>query len=170
MGTQMTWGHYLFGFRGRLNRSRYWAFVGLSMLFFVAVVVVVFATFGLPGPGGPMSRADPVARMVAGLAMLPLYLTFLISSFAVATKRLHDRAKSGWWLLVFGVLPALLNFAALGTRTSNAETSGVFSVLAVAFSIWGFVEMGCLRGTEGSNRFGPDPLAYAPDVAAATFN
>jgi uncharacterized membrane protein YhaH (DUF805 family) len=24
--------------------------------------------------------------------------------------------------------------------------------------IWGFVELGCLRGTAGPNRFGPDPL------------
>jgi hypothetical protein len=25
--------------------------------------------------------------------------------------------------------------------------------------IWGFVEMACLKGTSGPNRFGPDPLA-----------
>jgi uncharacterized membrane protein YhaH (DUF805 family) len=31
--------------------------------------------------------------------------------------------------------------------------------VAFALYIWGFVEMGCLRGTVGPNRFGPDPLA-----------
>jgi len=30
---------------------------------------------------------------------------------------------------------------------------------AFVFTIWGFVEMYCLRGTKGRNRFGPDPLA-----------
>jgi len=30
--------------------------------------------------------------------------------------------------------------------------------------IWGLVEMGFLRGTQGTNRFGPDPLAPASTV------
>jgi len=28
----------------------------------------------------------------------------------------------------------------------------------IAIGIWGFVEIGCLRGTPGYNRFGADPL------------
>jgi uncharacterized membrane protein YhaH (DUF805 family) len=53
--------------------------------------------------------------------------------FALQTKRWHDRGKSAWWLLV--------NF-----------------IPYVGF-IWVIVECGMLRGTEGANRFGPDPLA-----------
>jgi len=30
-----------------------------------------------------------------------------------------------------------------------------------ALTIWGFVEIGCLRGTAGSNTYGPDPLLRA---------
>jgi uncharacterized membrane protein YhaH (DUF805 family) len=30
-----------------------------------------------------------------------------------------------------------------------------------ALTIWGFVEIGCLRGTAGSNTYRPDPLVQA---------
>ncbi len=54
-------------------------------------------------------------------------------SLVVAIKRWHDRDKSGWWCLI--------NF------------------IPVVGTIWAFVENGCLEGTTGDNRFGPDPLA-----------
>jgi len=34
----------------------------------------------------------------------------------------------------------------------------VLALAAFALTIWGFVEIGCLRGTAGSNTYGPDPL------------
>ncbi len=34
----------------------------------------------------------------------------------------------------------------------------LFNLGSFAISIWGFVEIGCLRGTEGPNQYGPDPL------------
>jgi uncharacterized membrane protein YhaH (DUF805 family) len=36
--------------------------------------------------------------------------------------------------------------------------AAVFGLIALAISIWLFVEIGFLRGTQGLNRFGPDPL------------
>jgi uncharacterized membrane protein YhaH (DUF805 family) len=38
---------------------------------------------------------------------------------------------------------------------------------AFALAIWGLVEMGCLRGTAGYNRFGADPLARRPRASIA---
>jgi hypothetical protein len=34
--------------------------------------------------------------------------------------------------------------------------------------LWGLVEMFCLHGSLGSNRFGPDPLAEVEDNSAST--
>ena len=59
-------------------------------------------------------------------------LLTLYPSIAVSVKRCHDRNRSGWFLLV-GIVPVL--------------------------NLWVFVELGFLRGTVGSNRYGPDPLA-----------
>ena len=54
-------------------------------------------------------------------------------SLAVQVKRWHDRDKSAWWLL--------MNF------------------VPFIGAIWVLVECGFLRGTEGQNNYGPDPLA-----------
>ena len=71
--------------------------------------------------------------------LLPWFFPFLLWYFfgsswagiAVQVKRLHDRDKSGWWVMLdFLILPAFWNFFALGIR----------------------------KGTYGRNRFGPDPL------------
>ena len=35
----------------------------------------------------------------------------------------------------------------------------VASLISLGIYIWAFVELGCFGGTEGDNRFGPDPLA-----------
>jgi uncharacterized membrane protein YhaH (DUF805 family) len=59
-------------------------------------------------------------------------------------------------MLVFCVLPTVLSHIA-----GEAETEGLqlISLASVALSIWGFVELGCLRGTAGPNKYGSDPLA-----------
>jgi uncharacterized membrane protein YhaH (DUF805 family) len=35
----------------------------------------------------------------------------------------------------------------------------ILALAALALTIWGFVEIGCLRGTAGTNTYGPDPLS-----------
>jgi uncharacterized membrane protein YhaH (DUF805 family) len=59
-------------------------------------------------------------------------LVTILPSLAVAVRRLHDLDRSGWWLLL--VLIPLIG--------------------SIVLLIWF-----CTRGTDGSNRFGPDPLA-----------
>jgi len=49
---------------------------------------------------------------------------------AITVKRWHDRDKSGWWLLI--------------------------NLVPIVGVIWSLIENGFLRGTEGTNRFGPD--------------
>ena len=39
--------------------------------------------------------------------------------------------------------------------------------LEFAINLWALIELGILRGTNGPNRFGPDPLAIAAERAAA---
>jgi uncharacterized membrane protein YhaH (DUF805 family) len=38
----------------------------------------------------------------------------------------------------------------------------LLSLVSLAISLWGFVELGCLRGTIGPNQYGPDPIAPQP--------
>ena len=82
----MNLGSLLFGFQGRINRAKYWL-TAVIHLAFVAVVTVLALLVDLGG-------------LFIALAMV-IYVALAISSIAVGIKRLHDRNKSGWWLLVF---------------------------------------------------------------------
>ena len=62
-------------------------------------------------------------------------LTTLVPSICAAARRLHDTGRSAWWLLLI-IIP-LIGFLVL---------------------LWWFVQ----KGTDGSNEYGPDPLAGEP--------
>ena len=89
-------------------------------------------------------------------------IVILITSVAIGIKRLHDRDKSGWYLLLFYVVPGILMTAAVGMYVTMEDATLVSTVLGlatVAIGVWAFVELGCLRGTVGPNHYGPDPIA-----------
>lgn len=62
-------------------------------------------------------------------------LALVVPGLAVAVRRLHDIDRSGWWYLI-NLIP-LVGF--------------------IIFIVWA-----CTIGTQGPNRFGPDPLSGAP--------
>ena len=63
----------------------------------------------------------------------PLFILIILwPLLAMQVKRWHDRNKSGWWFLI-GIIPIL-------------------------GPIWALIETGFLTGTEGTNRFGDNPL------------
>ncbi len=126
----MDFGNLFFSLEGRINRAKFW--IGLIILFVLQWIVMIAAGTIL---GTSLMMADPTQPMPAGagVAMLIILLLFLWPSICVYAKRWHDRDKSGWWTLI--VLVPIVGF------------------------IWTLVECGCLRGTRGDNRFGPDPLA-----------
>jgi uncharacterized membrane protein YhaH (DUF805 family) len=65
-------------------------------------------------------------------------LALLLPQLSAAVRRLHDLGHSGWWYLI-GLVPVVGG-----------------AVLLIWF---------CLRGTEGDNRFGPDPLGFESEWA-----
>jgi uncharacterized membrane protein YhaH (DUF805 family) len=75
---------------------------------------------------------------------------------AISIKRLHDRDRSGWWVLPFLVLPVLHSHF-----EGSLPDSYFFlplSLAAFVFTVWGFIELACLKGDASTNRFGPNPL------------
>ena len=90
---------------------------------------------------------------------MALYIALIWLGLAISVKRLHDRDKSGWFLPVYWGLPMVLG--ALGFVAQLNDSSGLSLVCGLgefAIGIWMFIELGCLRGTPGTNRFGSDPL------------
>jgi uncharacterized membrane protein YhaH (DUF805 family) len=110
----------LFSFQGRISRKAFW-FANLIVI--VAEVVAAMADKLLFG------RPD---YLLSGLTVLAA----LVSNFAITSKRLHDRDRSAWWILIL--------------------------LVPLVGAIWLFVQTGFLRGEAGPNRFGPDPLDGSP--------
>ncbi len=139
----------LLRFDGRLSRLGYWrAYLWLGV---VGAVVWGVALMG--------SLAVGVWAAVLFLPLIPV----LVASLAICVRRLHDRNRSGWWLLVFMFLPGVLMGLVDGRATQAFTVLLYLAALLVALAVivWGFVEIGCRRGTLGDNRFGAEPAVGA---------
>jgi uncharacterized membrane protein YhaH (DUF805 family) len=147
-----TFGQFYFSLRGRISRSQYW------LRFFLPVLAIGFVlnllhTVGVEG-----------GRTVSYL----FNLLMLWPAIAVLVKRMHDRNKSGAlvWLLYGPLLAAIVVtvVAIIGAIFNSGEAgllgllSGALWVVVIGVAFWFFVEFGCMRGTIGPNRFGPDPV------------
>jgi len=171
----MNWGSYFFSFQGRINRAKLWLFIpimiGIYIVYFFLFSILFGSSIFAMLKGGSAGLAAGGASIGAGMLLTCiLSIAIIVASIALTVKRLHDRDKGAVWLLVFWLLPFVLNmivlvnrFAAMsaGDGTMGAANSalGVLSLISFAISIWAFVELYCLRGTAGDNRYGPDPLA-----------
>jgi uncharacterized membrane protein YhaH (DUF805 family) len=145
----MNWGHLFFQFDGRVNRAKFW----IAALIFAAINVVLAIL-------GYVTDQSTVFQALNSM----LGIVILISSIAVGVKRLHDRNKSGWYLLLFYLVPSILVVIGvlIGAFAEDSTIiATVLGLLAFAIGVWAFIEMGCLRGTIGVNQYGPDPVAPA---------
>lgn len=129
MGGRQDWTEFLFSSAGRLSRA---PFIACSAaLIFLAWLCEAAAS-------------DLVIMLVA-------YPLLLFCGAAVASKRLHDRGRSGWWATL-----VLLALAAVWNDSRSFLRFPAWLVLA-----WAAVELGAMPGEQGSNRFGPNPLRPA---------
>jgi len=145
----MNWGQLFFNFNGRVNRAKFW----IAALIFAAINVVMAAL-------DYATDQNVIVQAVNGM----LSIVILISSIAVGVKRLHDRNKSGWYLLLFYLVPSILVVIGVligAFMEDSTIIATVLGLLAFAIGVWAFIEMGCLRGTIGVNQYGPDPVAPA---------
>jgi len=165
------WTWHLFSFKGRINRAKLWLalLVILCWMFFLGVLAAIATSifggaksFSLavddiflildPATYRSLSKSDLIP-FLAKLIGAPLFTWIYL---AAAIKRLHDRDKSGWWIVPFYIAPAL--YEQFEDRLGDSDLLMLPGLVAFVFLIWGFVEMYCLKGSPKTNRFGPDPL------------
>lgn len=103
---------------GRMSRSRYW---GISLILWGIFWLCFLAIEYTLGPDYTW----------------PLTIVFCAAGVSLSVKRLHDRDRSGFWLLLL--------------------------LIPVLGPVWAFIELGFLNGTVGSNRYGDNPLELQYD-------
>jgi uncharacterized membrane protein YhaH (DUF805 family) len=141
----MDWIYLFASFNGRISRLPFWICVGI-------LVVVEFTTEGL-------------ASWIGGDTLSALLdLAFIYPEFAVAVKRANDRNLSPWVVGLFFAVDAALNLFTLinGPIDPAQDINTIIILPAFVLGVILLVELGFRRGTEGPNRFGPDPLANTP--------
>ena len=179
----MDWTWYLFRFDGRINRALLWQAL-LIVALLAALLGVISQVIHLINAEGALKLSlkldfdfglDDLFKLVDPRAYRPLssldrtnlilkafgLSLFLWIYLATAIKRLHDRDRRGWWLVLFFFLPGL--YSQFSDLLPNSYWMLPFWLVASILWLWGFVEMFIMPGSVGDNRFGPDPLAKTED-------
>jgi uncharacterized membrane protein YhaH (DUF805 family) len=173
---------------GRISRKTWWlAAIGIGVVNIV-IAMLIFPMVGLGGPSAEaiMAAADDPAAVSAlitgslqasGWASLILFLLFAYPIYCISIKRRHDKNSKGTDVIGYLAVTALLLLAqALGLAYGVADMGGVpvpvpsmlygvLGFIALVYAIYMLVVLGFLKGTEGPNQYGPDPLGT---TAAAT--
>ena len=117
-------------YSGRIGRLTYW--VSTFVLAGLQLVVMLALLQAAQGSVVDLRSHPEIAGrelfMHVMLPMLIIVVLFLYPAYALATKRWHDRGKSGWWSLI--------------------------AFVPVIGGLWMFVELGFLGPSEYVNAYG----------------
>ena len=149
-----------FSFKGRINRKPFWL---RTLVLYVAIIVLMgLVYFAAGGPSLLTGESDIFGgvAIIGGIFFLVAIIAFYVSIFSLSVRRLHDRNKSGWWVLFVFIISAALG--AVGEMLKGSDGVQIAVGLAsLIISIWFLIEVGFRKGTIGANNYGPDPLSGA---------
>ena len=114
-------------FKGRARRSEYWYWVLFTVIVGIAAGILDSALGLDPQPTTGENFVTTTTGPIANITSLALFLPGL----AVAVRRLHDRDKSGWWILL-----------------------NLIFVIGSLILLFGYY---IKDSVPGANRFGPNP-------------
>jgi uncharacterized membrane protein YhaH (DUF805 family) len=139
---------------GRISRKTWWmGVIGLIVATIVLVLVLNLLGLGLWG------------SFIASLIVA-------YPNYCLSVKRRHDRNGNGQDViillaasLILGLLPALgigIQMTDLGNGMvvpMPAMWLNILNLILAVFGIYMLVQLGFLKGTDGANEYGADPLA-----------
>ncbi len=166
----------LFSFNGRINRLQFWlgmfgAGVGGVLLFFVLGLMLM--------PQGQMPKtAGGALQVISSIAftVAPVFMLLSWIGFALQVKRFHDRGRSAAWTML-PILPVMMIMSSVVSAVAQvmhametgslaggeavfagAMTSvGIWVLILNLINIFMFVDLGCMPGKNGPNKYGNPP-------------
>ena len=134
---------------GRIGRQDFW--IGILGLFVVGIVVTVI-----------LSLLFGMMRFAGRLVGFLLQLVLAYPAYALFAKRFQDRDKPGIYAVILigiNIVVGLFSLIGItGSPTGMNWFGSLLSLVSLAVAIWFLVELGILRGTVGTNQYGPDPV------------
>jgi len=134
----------LFSPQGRTGRLRYWLVLAL-------VWSVLLASAFLTGFAGEASL----------IFLAPVLIALIPITLFNAVKRMHDLGRTGWWIIVIGLLLTPLQLIGAG-EPAGSGAAAVGSLLRLIASLVYATTLGVLPGQRGANRFGDPPGLRPP--------
>jgi uncharacterized membrane protein YhaH (DUF805 family) len=124
-------------FKGRVGRGRYWSLTGLCALALIVAVYSVLITAN-------QTNAPPVNVLatVAAIAGVVLFIATCVASLGIGVWRLHDRGKSGFWIMLYYPVPVILVLLAIDPEGQRA----VLDYIALAILACATIDLGVLKG------------------------
>jgi uncharacterized membrane protein YhaH (DUF805 family) len=154
-------------FSGRASRPEFW--------WYTLALIVGFIVVGI------VDRILGLSHMIFyawGPLTLLLRLATIVPSLAVATRRLHDTNRPGWWVLL-PLIPECLTMVmaamtagavaaggGVGAAVGGAMLTGLIALVALAGAI-ALIVFCALPGQLGDNRYGPPPVVEGDTRIAA---
>ena len=138
----MDWANLFFS-KGRSSRELFWI-ITLICLTVTIINTVLFNS----------NDATIIELFLSLITLLPTLWISIVNMI----KRLHDRDKSGWWCILYLLVPLVLSEIAY----FYGEGSNAFSFFYISsgiISLWMIIDLGFLKGTDGPNQYGDDPLS-----------
>lgn len=186
MKTKMTFGKAIkscykqyFTTKGRASRAEFLYFLLFTVLAKAALGYFA-AILGIANPTTipiALKGANSIYYLLIGILLLAV-VSFEIPKITVAVRRFHDIERSGGWIWLYfsPLLMFIANLIVLVCKLIRIQDAGfvempssisidvlvalncLSSIIPIVFLIWL-----CKEGTEGPNRYGPDPTVISPE-------
>ena len=98
---------------------------------------------------------DPQLSPRKGIVSLVAFVIIIYPALAIMIKRLNDRDRPRYFAYIF-IAPSVLTVLLM--LFGAIDLVMIVSWLSLIIGIWALIELGFLKGTDGPNQHGPDPL------------
>ena len=145
-------------FTGRISRRQWWIGLVVISVADIAGGMLINPDYFFADERPPKSRLDTLWQ-----------IALLVPMTAITVKRFNDTDHPAWFgylIPAFGLF-GLYVVQHLREWTNELVLTALFPILLLmcAYALFTFANNGFVRDTDGPNRYGPDPLAGAPQSA-----
>src|ERR1700680_1502181 len=122
-----------FSFGGRVGRQRYWISTLLYSLAWLlgAMMLIALAALNYNPPDDTITNVTIFGFVLLGIATTVFVVVIVTGLASSGVRRLHDRGKTGYWLLLYYLLPSMMS------KNAGVDTVGLASWLLIfGILIW----------------------------------